>query len=85
LLLSDEANTKQYNTHMERGVKALKPRILQKSLNLKVHSIFSRLFSTFFSIRFSVSGFKIHLDLSFAQGDKNGSVCSESTFYVTER
>ena len=34
----------------------------------------SRLFPTFSSIRFSVSGFKlkslIHLDLSFVQGDK---------------
>ena len=39
----------------------------------------SRLFPTFFSISFSVSGFKwsslIHLDLNFLQGDKNGSIC----------
>ena len=39
----------------------------------------SRLFPTFSSIRFSVSGFMwrslIHLDLSFVQGDKNGSIC----------
>ena len=38
-----------------------------------------RLFPTFFSIRFSVTGFMwrslIHLDLSFVQGDKNGSIC----------
>ena len=36
-------------------------------------------FPTFFSIRFSVSGFMwrslIHLDLSFVEGDKNGSIC----------
>ena len=41
--------------------------------------ISSRLFSTFSSISFSVSGFMwsslIHLDLSFVQGDKNGSIC----------
>jgi hypothetical protein len=39
----------------------------------------SRLFFTFSSIGFSVSGFMwrslIHLDLSFVQGDKNGSIC----------
>ena len=39
----------------------------------------SRTFPTFSSIRFSVSGFKwkslIHLDLSFVQGDKDGSIC----------
>jgi hypothetical protein len=39
----------------------------------------SRLFPTFFSIGFSVSGFMwrslIHLDLSFVQGVKNGSFC----------
>ena len=38
-----------------------------------------RLFSSFFSISFSVCGFMwsslIHLDLSFLQGDKNGSIC----------
>jgi hypothetical protein len=38
----------------------------------------SRLFPTFSSIRFSVSGFMlrslIHLDLSFVQGDKYGSI-----------
>jgi len=38
-----------------------------------------RLFPTFFSIRFSLSGFVlrslIHLDLSFVQGDKYGSTC----------
>ena len=37
-----------------------------------------RLFPTFSSINFSVSGFMwrslIHLDLSFVQGDKNGSI-----------
>ena len=40
--------------------------------------ISSRLFPTFFSINFNVSGFiassLIHLDLSFVQGDKNGSI-----------
>jgi hypothetical protein len=40
--------------------------------------ISSRLFPTFSSISFSVSGFMcsslIHLDLSFVQGDKNGSI-----------
>jgi hypothetical protein len=40
--------------------------------------ISSRLFPTFSSINFSVSGFMwrslIHLDLSFVQGDKNGSI-----------
>jgi hypothetical protein len=40
----------------------------------------SRLFSTFSSIRFSVSVFMlrslIHLDLSFVQGDKYGSICT---------
>jgi hypothetical protein len=40
--------------------------------------ISSRLSPTFSSINFSVSGFMwrslIHLDLSFAQGDKNGSI-----------
>jgi hypothetical protein len=39
----------------------------------------SRLFALFFSISFSVSGFMwrslIHTDLSFVQGDKNGSTC----------
>ena len=38
-----------------------------------------RLFHTFSYIRFSISGFRwrslIHLDLSFVQGDKNGSIC----------
>ena len=41
--------------------------------------ISSRLFPTFSSISFSVSGFMwsslIHLDLSFVQRDKNGSIC----------
>jgi hypothetical protein len=41
--------------------------------------ISSRLFQTFSSINFSVSGFMwrclIHLGLSFVQGDKNGSIC----------
>jgi hypothetical protein len=41
--------------------------------------ISSKLLPTFFSIRFSESGFMwgslIHLDLSFVQGDKNGSIC----------
>jgi hypothetical protein len=36
-------------------------------------------FPTYFSISFSVSGFMrrslIHLDLSFVQRDKNGSIC----------
>ena len=40
--------------------------------------ISSRLFPTFSSIRFIISGFMwgslIHLDLSFVQGDKNGSM-----------
>jgi hypothetical protein len=40
--------------------------------------IYSRLFSTISSVSFSVSGFMwsslIHLDLSFVQGDKNGSI-----------
>jgi hypothetical protein len=40
----------------------------------------SRLFPTFSSIRFSVSGFMlrflIHLDLSFVQGDKYGMIFS---------
>ena len=39
----------------------------------------SRLFPTFFSISSSVSGFMwrslLHLDFSFAQQDKNGSIC----------
>jgi hypothetical protein len=39
----------------------------------------SRLFPTFSSINFSASGLLwrslIHLDLSFVQGDKNGSIC----------
>ena len=39
----------------------------------------SRLFPTFSSIRFSVSGFMfrflINLDLSFVQGDKYGDIC----------
>jgi hypothetical protein len=38
-----------------------------------------RVFPTFCSINFSVSGLMwrslIHLDLSFVQGDKNGSIC----------
>ena len=38
-----------------------------------------RFFHTFSYIRFSISGFRwrslIHLDLSFVQGDKNGSIC----------
>jgi hypothetical protein len=40
--------------------------------------IYSRLFPTFSSINFSVSGFMcrslIHLDLNFVQEDKNGSI-----------
>ena len=40
--------------------------------------IYSRLFPTFFSIRFVVSGFMwmslIHLDLSFVQGDKKSNI-----------
>jgi hypothetical protein len=40
--------------------------------------ISSRLFPTFSSISFTISGFMwrslIHLDLSFVQGDKNGSI-----------
>jgi hypothetical protein len=39
-----------------------------------------RLFPTFSSITFSISGCKwkslIHLDLSFVQGDKNGWICT---------
>jgi hypothetical protein len=46
--------------------------------NLSPVPISSRLFPTFSSISFSVSGFMwsslIHLDLSFVQGDKNGSI-----------
>ena len=41
--------------------------------------ISSRVFPTFSSINFSVSGLMlrslIHLDVSFVQGDKNGSIC----------
>jgi hypothetical protein len=41
--------------------------------------ICSRLFPAFSSTRFSISGFMwrslIHLDLSFVQEDKNGSIC----------
>lgn len=41
--------------------------------------IHSRLFPTFFSIRFSVSGLMLkssnYLDLSFVQGDRYGSIC----------
>jgi hypothetical protein len=41
--------------------------------------ISSRLFPTFSSINFNISGLMhrslIHLDLSFVQGDKNGSIC----------
>ena len=44
----------------------------------------SRLFPTFSSLRFSVSGFMfrslIHLDLSFVQGDKYGSIFIFSTY-----
>jgi hypothetical protein len=39
----------------------------------------SRIFPTFFYISFSVSGFMwrflTHVDLSFVQGDRNGSIC----------
>ena len=42
--------------------------------------IFSRVFPTFSSISFSVSGFMwsslIHLDLNWVQGDRNGSICT---------
>jgi hypothetical protein len=42
-------------------------------------TMYSILFLTFYSIRFSVSGFMlrslIHLDLSFVQGDRCGSIC----------
>jgi len=42
-------------------------------------SMYSRFFPTFSSIRFIVSGFMcrslIHLDLSFVQEDKNGTIC----------
>jgi hypothetical protein len=38
-----------------------------------------RLFSTFSSVSFSVSGFMcrslVHVDVSFVQGNKNGSIC----------
>ena len=41
--------------------------------------MFLRLFPTFFSVRFSVSGYMwrslIHLVLNFVQGNKNGSIC----------
>ena len=47
--------------------------------NFSPAPISSRLFPTFSSISFSVSGFMwsslIHLDLSRVQGDKNGSIC----------
>ena len=43
-------------------------------------SMSSRFFPTFSPISFSVSGFMwrslIHLNLSFVQGDKNGSICT---------
>jgi hypothetical protein len=46
--------------------------------NFSPKPISSWLFPTFFSINFSDSGFiwrsLIHLDLSFVQGDKNGSI-----------
>jgi hypothetical protein len=42
-------------------------------------AISSRLFPTFSSISFSISGFMwsslIHLDLTLVQGDRNGSIC----------
>jgi hypothetical protein len=48
--------------------------------NLSPVPICSRLFPTFSSISFSVSVFMwsslTHLDLSFVQGDKNGSICN---------
>jgi hypothetical protein len=47
--------------------------------NFSPVTISSRFFPTFSSISFSVSGLMwsslIHLDLSFVQGDKNGSIC----------
>jgi hypothetical protein len=50
--------------------------LFRKSYHVPVHS---RLFPTFFSIRFNISGFilrcLIHLDCSFVQGDKYGSIC----------
>jgi hypothetical protein len=46
--------------------------------NLSPVPIYSRIFTTFSSISFTVSGFmwssSNHLDLSFVQGDKNGSI-----------
>jgi hypothetical protein len=51
---------------------------MQKKKNNPV-PISLRLFPTFSSINFSVSAFMwrslMHLDLSFVQGDKNGSIC----------
>ena len=50
----------------------------------------SRLFPTFFSIRFNVSGFMrrslIHLELSFVRGGKNGSICIflQANFYLKQ-
>ena len=50
------------------------------AMNIPPVPISSRLFPTFSSIRFSVSGFKWrplnNLDLSFVQGDKNDLICT---------
>jgi hypothetical protein len=50
--------------------------VLFRKLSLVLTS--SRLCSTFYSIRFSVSGFMsrslVHLDLSFMKGDKYGTI-----------
>ena len=47
--------------------------------------LYSKLFPTFSPIRFSVSSFMlrslIHLDLSFVQGVKDGSICIPHSFF----
>ena len=49
--------------------------------------VFQVFFPNFSSIRFSVSGFKwrslIHLDLSFVEGDKNGSIVFSYMFTIS--
>ena len=56
-----------------------KPLLFSSGISPLYPSISSRLFPTFSSICFSVSGFMwsclIHLDLTLVQGDKNGSIC----------
>ena len=49
-----------------------------------------RLFPTYFSISFNISGFMrrslIHLELSFVRGGKNGSICTflQANFYLKQ-